>query len=855
MTTIKIILFTLYIFSIAHAEVITDGSLGAKVELAGKDFQITPELGQQFGSNLFHSFQQFNLSEGESATFSGASSVQNVIARVTGGSPSMIDGTLHSTIPNADLYFLNPYGVMFGQHAKLDLQGGFHVSTADYLRLQDGGRFEARNLSNSLLTVAPVAAFGFLTDTPAPITSRDSHLNGLKGDTLSFIGGGLTFDGTESLLFAEDGFVSSTSSKISAESGRLNLVSVASPGEVIPTISGLEITADRGAMMTTNTLLEASGVASGQVWMRAGQVVMSNSAIENRTIDQAGGDIDIEVDNLALEKGAGMGSDTRDIGAGGHIRVKVTNELSSSGKDNNGFGSSLFTLSSGTMPQAGSAGDITVQAHRISMTDDGNISSRTFSSGDAGNISIEADEINLTKGSIYSSTTGSGDAGNISIEADEINLTEGYIYVDTEGSGHAGNLTIQAQSISIANEGTISSYANNSGDAGNISIEADEINLTEGYIYSSTEGSGDAGDINIQADEVNLIDDGLIYVNTYGSGQAGNVTIQADEINLTKGSQINSATLGSGRGGTTTLDVSGTLMISGEDADGYYSGVFASSQDNQLENAGDAGSIVIHARQIIIRDGGVIRGTTFGTGHGGTIELHVAEGLTISGQSRDGIPSMISSSSIENADVWVDGTTLKEGLQHGNAGSLFIQVPIINILDGAEISARANRSGGGNIELIASQLIYLHDAQLTTSVKGGFGNGGNLTLNHPNFIVLNHGQIKAEADAGHGGNIAIAADNFVKSIDSLISASSNLGVDGQITIDSPAEDIGSQVLSLSANYLNAAGLFPRSCAARIADQRPSEFVRPFTLIVRPKTVAPAPEDTRASPYPVTMYYK
>jgi len=59
MTTIKILLFTLYIFSIAHAEVITDGSLGAKVELPGKDFQITPELGQQVGGNLFHSFQQF----------------------------------------------------------------------------------------------------------------------------------------------------------------------------------------------------------------------------------------------------------------------------------------------------------------------------------------------------------------------------------------------------------------------------------------------------------------------------------------------------------------------------------------------------------------------------------------------------------------------------------------------------------------------------------------------------------------------------------------------------------------------------------------------------------------------------
>ena len=696
MKAICSLLFVFTIFSVAQAEIITDGSLGAKLELPGKDFQITPQLGQQVGSNLFHSFQNFNLSEGETATFSGANSVQNVIARVTGGSPSLIDGTLRSTIPNADLYFLNPYGVMFGKNANLDLQGGFHVSTADYLRLADGGRFEARNLSNSLLTVAPVTAFGFLTDSPATISTQDSYLE-LKGHTLSFIAGGLTFDGTEPLLFDEDALVGSTSSKISAESGRLNLVSVASPGEVIPTISGLEITADRGAMMTTNTLLKASGVASGQVWMRAGDVVISNSAIENRTIDQAGGDIDIEVDNLALEKGAAISSNTRGIGAGGHIRIKVADKLSLSGTDNDGYGAAIYIDSSSTMPQAGSAGDITIQAQSISITDGGSIFSYANNSGGAGNISIEVDEINLTE--------------------------ESDIYSGTEGSGDAGNLTIQAQSISIADKSIISSYTNNSGDAGDISIKADEINLTESYIY----------------------------VNTEGSGQAGNVAIQADEINLISGAQIGSMTFSSGHGGTTTLDVSGTLMISGENANSYRSGVFAGSQDNQLENAGDAGSIAIHARRVVMSEGGVIQGATFGTGHGGTIDLHVAESLTISGQSRDGIPSIISSSSTEMADVRVGGTTLKEGLQHGNAGSLFIQVPIINIVDGAEISARANRSGGGNIELIASQLIYLHDAQLTTSVKGGFGNGGNLTLNHPNFIVLNHGQIKAEADAGQGG--------------------------------------------------------------------------------------------------------
>jgi len=159
-----------------QAQITTDGTLGQKLNLSGPDYQIGADLGQQQGSNLFHSFQDFNLQSHESATFSGPNQVQNVISRVTGGNPSNIDGLMRSTLPNADLYFINPEGILFGPNAKLDVQGSFHASTADYLRLKDGGRFHARQPNESLLTVAPVEAFGFLTDTPAPITLQDSQL-------------------------------------------------------------------------------------------------------------------------------------------------------------------------------------------------------------------------------------------------------------------------------------------------------------------------------------------------------------------------------------------------------------------------------------------------------------------------------------------------------------------------------------------------------------------------------------------------------------------------------------------------------------------------------------------------------
>ncbi|MDM8567945.1 filamentous hemagglutinin N-terminal domain-containing protein [Thiotrichales bacterium HSG1] len=129
--TISLLVTTLSL----NAEVITDGTLGQNINLSGPNFQITPDLGQQHGGNLFHSFQNFNLNSSESATFSGPNSVQNILSRVTGGNPSNIDGQLRSTIPNADFYFLNPYGIMFGPNARLDVQGSFHASTADYLTL------------------------------------------------------------------------------------------------------------------------------------------------------------------------------------------------------------------------------------------------------------------------------------------------------------------------------------------------------------------------------------------------------------------------------------------------------------------------------------------------------------------------------------------------------------------------------------------------------------------------------------------------------------------------------------------------------------------------------------------------
>src|SRR5262249_59315500 len=143
-----------------------DGTLGTgPLEVGpgqGATYLITPEMGAQHGHNLFHSFKSFGIGEDETATFTGPDAgppVENVISRVTGAELSEIDGTLRSTIPGADVWLLNPSGVVFGAGAAVDVKGSFHAGTGDFVVFTDGERFTANPAQQGVLTPAPPAAF------------------------------------------------------------------------------------------------------------------------------------------------------------------------------------------------------------------------------------------------------------------------------------------------------------------------------------------------------------------------------------------------------------------------------------------------------------------------------------------------------------------------------------------------------------------------------------------------------------------------------------------------------------------------------------------------------------------------
>jgi filamentous hemagglutinin family protein len=199
-----------------YSEIIPDGTLGSGKSISGPNYKITSDLGKIAGNNLFHSFSEFNIYTNESATFSGPSNISNIISRVTGNQSSYIDGLLKSEIQGADFYFINPNGVMFGKNASIDVSGSFYVSSADYIKLGDNGRFDAKSPAEINLSIANPEAFGFLGNNINNIEIRGSRITVKEGKNIAFLCG--------------DFF--SNKSSIKAPEGSLTIFSVGSKGDI-----------------------------------------------------------------------------------------------------------------------------------------------------------------------------------------------------------------------------------------------------------------------------------------------------------------------------------------------------------------------------------------------------------------------------------------------------------------------------------------------------------------------------------------------------------------------------------------------------------------------------------------------
>ncbi|MGB6297233.1 MAG: filamentous hemagglutinin N-terminal domain-containing protein, partial [Rivularia sp. (in: cyanobacteria)] len=498
----------------ASSQVTSDNTTNTKVNQSGKNFEIIN--GIQKGNNLFHSFKEFSIPKGGEAIFNNSTDVVNIINRVTGGNISNIDGLIKAN-GNANLFLINPNGIVFGENASLDIGGSFFGSTAESILFKDGFEFSAVNPQEKPLLTISVPVGLQMGVNPGAIKVNGSGHNLIaqeatvspyinlgsanflqvnENQTLALVGGDIQLNGA--ILTAEAGRVELASVK----EGRVNLVDT-SKGFLL---DNSKISNFGNIQLQARSLIDVSGKGAGEVHLVGVSLnIIDGSAIlvQNRGIETAG-DINLQAKSIILSGGI---ADTQ-------IRSSLINE----------------TI-------AGDSGNININTDSLSILNGAAVFTRTFNLGNSGWIDINATE--------------SVDVIGVSA----INPSQySVIASNTFSAGNAVNLKLSTKNLSVLNGGIISATTFNNGSAGNITINSENTQVagkSQGIfgvtaIAGVTFGEGDAGSLTFNTQTLSVRDAASIATTSYNSGNSGSITVNATKsIEVAGGNEIQAANLNS----------------------------------------------------------------------------------------------------------------------------------------------------------------------------------------------------------------------------------------------------------------------------------------------------------------------
>ncbi len=814
-----------------------DGTMNTQVNFAQSNYTISG--GRIRAGNQFHSFSGFGVQTNESATFTGPNNIQNIIGRVTGGEQSFIDGLLRSEIDGANLFLLNPSGVIFGPNASLDLTGAFHASTADYLRLGENGILYADIAENSILTMDPPSAFGFLRANPAGITLDESVLVMPEEQILTFVSGDITIRGNPDL--AADAV---EVGRIEVPGGSVNLVSVASTGEVGLTnqqeIAPLNLDAfDQLGMIeiADNAYIDTGGMGGGSIIIRGGQFLItgdSNVYASTRlpsTNDNGSQGIDIDVTENATISGSFLGTHVFEgiSDDSGGIRIRA---------DSIDVNSGALVASVAYIDSIGNSGDISLDANHL-IIDNASVETGMFGHGESGDINVNAESVVVQNaGWLYSPVGGgTGNGGDINITADSLQLTNtyypwGYICgIGTRtynpGIGKAGDIAVSVNTLAMGPGTEISTPTFGWGDetnryiGGNIAITArdsltiagteyPDYNGNQIYtgIFSNTFGSGQGGNISISSPQIEMSNHVSAQASAFYYGNAGAVMIDSDTIELRDGAYLTSSGLygWGGSGGSVTVNAGRLSIIGRQDStepferdftgitttagySGGNGGNIALNLDERLfmTNRGSinatsygpglSGDIIIDAPRLEVFNGSTIISNAFGTGDGGNLQLSTAY-LHI-----DGVHPMVLKNQNGVATMSPSAIGTQAGIYGGNGGDLNVTADRLHITDGGRITAESFGAGDGGRITISSQTVTvdgINDRQAAFQIANGWD------------PMAARSSISASTDSSYGGvdmtneggSVAITSDAlYLRNGGMIATGTETSGDGGDISID------------------------------------------------------------------------
>jgi large exoprotein involved in heme utilization and adhesion len=422
------------------------------------------------------------------------------------------------------------------------------------------------------------------------------------------------------------------------------------------------------------------------------------------------GDVSLTIDNLTLKDGAQIDVGTRDgsTGNGGNLTITASDTVSVSGSDSTGtYFSSIFSNTAGE----GNAGSIAINTSILELNEGGTIDASTSSVrnsedisvssvGNAGNLSIKANEFKSTGGYVRSSTFGDGDAGNILIETANLTLLAGgQISVSNRigSTGHGGNMTITA--------------------TGSVSISgADSDNFPSG-LFTSTRGSKDAGSMTISASNMSVSDGGGIFAYTSYLGKGGDLHLQVDSLKLINGGSITAQSTSTGNAGNITIHVRD---------------VFSSENSSITTEASQAagGNITFNGGDILLTENSeVTASVASGEGGGGNVTIQA------------------------NSLVALEDSDITARADQGFGGDIKINAQVVLFSDDIDLDASSNVEGReGTVEVdspvidISGGLVSLPDSFLDAeALLPARCESRNPDL-ASSFVVLRHGGLTSGPD-------------------------------------------------------------------------------------------------------------
>ena len=752
----------------AIAQLTPDNTLGAENSVVTPLDQLNEKIdgGARRGANLFHSFQDFNVGEGRGVYLANPLGIENILSRVTGGNPSNILGRL-GVLGNANLFLLNPNGILFGANASLDIKGSFLATTADAIKLGENGYFSASEPQNSsLLSVSPGALFFNQVASQKGAIANAGNLAVGSGQTLTLLGGTVTSTGS---LTAPGGTVQVLGDRVGLlDNARIDVSSDTGGGTVliggdfqgkgaVPNALRTFIAPD--VTINANALTNGNG---GRVIVWSDEVTGFYGNISTRGGSETGNGGFVEVSGKQNLIFRGTVDSSAVHGSFGTLLLDPTNITIVNGGDapddgqltdsqilQGDGGTTAFTISETALEALTGDTNVILQATNNITLNDLTDNTLNFAPG-TGSIAFTADADGDGAGSFVMQDTVldtiKTNGRNISILGASVRVGN----IDTQVRFYkGGDVTISA--TNRINTGTIDTWVNG-GSGGNVTLTLTGSggSITTGKIWSLTFESSFCLDFPPCSGGNVEIDANGGSINTGNIDSYANLAYLPEEKGgaiLLKGSNITTGDLNNnGLGGTGQLDAQGNLI------ELNASGSITTGNINNNDN-----SIRLRANgDVTTRGINSVGGDISITSQAGSITIDKLSSVPNIRSGRGNITL-----DAQN-DIALNGSIDASGMGTGGNVILTSQSGEISLKDVTITSDVSGDGTGGNIQIKADSVV-LTNTGLTTKASGSSSAGDiNITATTGSVSITDGTQINASTSGeGSAGKISVQATDAV----------------------------------------------------------------------------------------------